>query len=269
MKVRELFEQLRGRHVALLPNHGNCGDGLIQMGFRQLCEEYFVRYTSLLSPRPACGRVLLVLGAGNLSQPFHHQVPRIRRYVPMFEKTYLLPSSIDPASPAVAELLQQLPPNVVIFCRERFSAEKIAPLVSGKNDVHLDHDLAFALTYEPWKQTGAGRLNAFRTDLESCGAPLPPHNLDLSLWGDEDDGDLLLRNVAGYSSVHTDRAHVAICAAMLGKETHLYPNNYHKVRGIFEFSLRAHPNVTFHETFPCASAAESGNTPFALSASAH
>ena len=250
MKVRDLFERLRGRHVALLPNEGNCGDGLIAMGFRRLAREYSVSHTILLHPRPASGRILLVLGCGNLSRAFHHQVPRIRRYAPEFNETFLLPCSIDPAAPAVAEMLETLPSSVTIFCREHSSAEKIAPIVSGKNAVHLEHDLAFAVDYEPWQQRGAGQLNAFRTDLESCDHPLPPNNLDVSLWGGANDGALLLRTVAGYRCVHTDRAHVAICAAMLGKETHVYPNNYHKVRGIFEFSLRARPNVTFHSTFP-------------------
>ena len=97
---------------------------------------------------------------------------------------------------------------------------------------------------------GAGRLNAFRTDAESTGFPKPPGNLDVSLWGGSDGGELLIRTVSDYREIHTDRAHVAICAAMLGKETHVYPNNYHKVRGIYEFSLREKPNVTFHESAP-------------------
>ena len=160
MKVRDLFERLRGRHVALLPNEGNCGDGLIAMGFRRLAREYSVSHTILLHPRPASGRILLVLGCGNLSRAFHHQVPRIRRYAPEFNETFLLPCSIDPAAPAVAEMLETLPSSVTIFCREHSSAEKIAPIVSGKNAVHLEHDLAFAVDYEPWQQRGAGQLNA-------------------------------------------------------------------------------------------------------------
>lgn len=250
MRLRALLERLRGRRVAFIPNEGNCGDGLIQMGFRRLCEEHCISYTTLLHPRPAAGEVLLVLACGNLCQPFHHQVPRIRRYMGHFKHTYLLPCSIDPADSAVAELLRDLPPSVTIFCRENLSAEKIAPFVSGKNTMHVDDDLAFAIDYAPWERRGAGTLQAFRTDVESCGHPLPAGNLDISLWGGSADGELLLRTVAEYRIVRTDRAHVAIAAAMLGKETHVYPNNYHKVRGIFEQSLRGKANVTFHETFP-------------------
>lgn len=264
MKVRELLRRFSGMRVAFIPNEGNCGDGVIQMGFRRLCEEFAISYTTLLHPRPASGQVLLVLPCGNLCQPFHYQVPRIRRYMAEFQRTYLLPCSIDPAAPAVAELLRELPPTVTIFCRERLSVEKIAPLLDPRVPVHVDDDLAFAVDYEPWKRKGAGTLHAFRTDVESCGHPLPPKNLDISLWGGSADGELLLRTIAEYRVVHTDRAHVAICAAMLGKETHVYPNNYHKVRGIFDYSLRDRPGVTFHESFPAAAAP--AEDPLAMSA---
>lgn len=263
MKVRDLFGRLRGAHVALIPNEGNCGDGLIQMGLTQLCAEYAVSYTSLLHPRPASGRVLLVLACGNLCRPFHHQVARIKRYVGSFERTYLLPCSIDPAEPAVAELLESLPASVTIFCREQFTFEAVAPFLRQGNALHLDHDLAFSVDFAPWKRSGAGTLHAFRTDLESCGHPLPAGNVDVSLWGGSADGEILLRTVSEYRTVHTDRAHVAICAALLEKETHVYPNNYHKVRGIFEYSLQNKPNVTFHEAFPASSAGVSSAAAFA------
>lgn len=250
MTVRTLFDRLQGMHVALLPNAGNCGDGLIHMGLQRLCADDSISYTTLLHPRPASGPVLLVLGCGNLCRPFHYQVARIKRYVSSFAKTYLLPCSIDPAAPAVAELLESLPPSVAIFCRERFSFEKIAPHLHGETEVYLDDDLSLALDFDPWKRAGAGRLNAFRTDQESRGHPLPAGNLDISLWGGSADGELLLRTVAEYRVIHTDRAHVAISAAMLDKETHVYPSNYHKVRGIYEQSLRGKSNVIFHDTFP-------------------
>jgi len=256
MKACELFQRLSGTHVALLPNEGNCGDGLIYMGFKRLCEDHFVSYTTLLDPRPASGGVLLVLACGNLCEPFHHQAARIRRYVGSFRETYLLPCSIDPRVAAVAEMLETLPSNVTIFCRERFSLAKIRPYLRNGNDVHLDDDLALKVDFEPWQRAGSGTLYAFRTDLESCGFPLPPGNMDVSLWGGSLDGELLLRTLSEYAVIHTDRAHVGICAALLGKETHLYPNNYHKVRGIYEQSLGGRTNVSFHATFPSATGSD-------------
>ena len=40
-----------------------------------------------------------------------------------------------------------------------------------------------------------------------------------------------------YEEVHTDRTHVSLAAAFLGKITHVYPDNYHKVKGIYEYTL--------------------------------
>lgn len=45
--------------------------------------------------------------------------------------------------------------------------------------------------------------------------------------------------------VVTNRLHVAIPAALLGKETHLVDSGYHKLRGIYEHSLRHLDNITF------------------------
>jgi hypothetical protein len=257
MKVRELFQRHAGTHITLLPNDGNCGDGLIYLGLRQLCAEYLVGFTELLYPRPSAGDTLFVLGCGNLCKPFHIQVEKIRRYLDSFRRIYLLSCSIDPSCEDVAELLKSLPPQTVIFCRELYTFEKVSALVGDRIEVYTDHDLALTINCDAWIQKGRGNLNAFRTDTESLGNKLPADNIDVSLWGGSADGEMLLRTISEYRSVHTDRAHVAICAAMLGKETHVYPNNYHKVRGIFEYSLAGRPNVFFHEFH--AALADGGN----------
>jgi exopolysaccharide biosynthesis predicted pyruvyltransferase EpsI len=252
MKVRDLFQRYAGSHVALLPNGGNCGDGLIYLGLRQLCADYSIGFTELLYPRPAAGNTLFALGCGNLCKPFHFQVDKIKRYLDSFGRVYLLPCSMDPSCEEVADFLKCLPPHATIFCRERYTFEKVRALVHEGVAVYMDHDLALEAGYDAWKQDGCGTLNAFRTDQESLGRKVPADNMDVSLWGGSDDGELLPRTISQYRIVHTDRAHVAICAAMLGKELHVYPNNYHKVRGIFEYSLQGRPNAVFHDTLPAS-----------------
>jgi hypothetical protein len=51
--------------------------------------------------------------------------------------------------------------------------------------------------------------------------------------------------VANATSVITNRLHVAIPAAILGKPTVLVESGYHKLTGVFEHSLAALDNVTF------------------------
>jgi hypothetical protein len=241
----ELFERMRGREVSVLPHSGNCSDGLIALGLRALLERYDVRFSELRHPLPATGRILLVPAGGNLCSTNSGTIDLLSPYVDAFDRVYLLPCSIETAAANVAEFLRGLPAHVEIFCRERYSYAQARLLVSPDR-VYLDRDLAFFYDYEPWKMPGAGRLNAFRTDRESIGRTLPKDNLDIPALGSQRDGKLLPTLIRHYAIVHTDRAHVAICAAMLGKETHMYPNGYHKVRGIYEQALADMPNVHFH-----------------------
>ena len=251
VKVRDLLARYAGSHVHVLPNRGNCGDGLIYLGFRQLCAEFSISFTEILYPRPATGQTLFVLGCGNLCEAYHFMAAETAAYLASFQRIYLLPCTIDPACAAVADLLAQLPAGTTIFCRERASLERVRPLVESRCALYLDEDLAFALDYTPWKKDGAGTLLAFRGDRESLGRPVPEGNRDISAEGGTDDGELLLRVVAEYRTVHTDRAHIGIGAAMLDKEVHLYPNSYFKNRALYEYSLASRGNVSFHE-FPVA-----------------
>lgn len=246
MTVEELFASLRGTEVAVLPNPGNCGDGLIWLGLLALCRRYEVGLLELLPPHPAEGEVLLVPAAGNLCGPYHGIPGLLEPYLARFSRIYILPCSVDLAEPVVARFVRELPAHVTIFARERYTYAQLRFAIADGSRVHLDHDLAFSYDYEPWRTAGSGLLNAFRDDAESRGLPLPAGNLDISTLGSSGDGEILPRLLRHVGEVHSDRAHVSICAAMLGKETHVYPNLYHKVRGIYEFSLREMPGVHFH-----------------------
>lgn len=246
MTVRELFERLRGTEVAVLPNPGNCGDGLIWLGLRSLCREYDLRVLEIEVDFPAAGRVLLVPAAGNLSTHYHSMTDLLGPYLASFDEVYILPCSVDASDPDVARFLQTLPPHAHLFTREKYSYAQARYAVGDDARVHLDHDLAFSFDYGRWDARGRGSLNAFRGDFESIGLPLPGDNLDLSVLGTSGHGEVLPRLLQHIAAVHTDRAHVMICAALLGKETHVYPNDYHKVRGIYEYSLAGRDNVHFH-----------------------
>ncbi len=49
--------------------------------------------------------------------------------------------------------------------------------------------------------------------------------------------------ISNASVVYTDRLHVAILGAMLGKRVHLYNDKYDKIKDVYEQSLQAYPNV--------------------------
>ena len=246
MTVRELFARLRGQEVAVLPNPGNCGDGLIWLGLRELCREHDLQVVELDERYPAHGEVLLVPAAGNLCGAYHSMTDLLARYLETFREIYILPCSVDVGDPEVERFLRSLPAHVHLFAREKYSYAQARFAIGDASRVHLDHDLAFSLDYARWNAAGEGTLHAFRGDLESRGNAIPDDNVDVSTLGSAGHGEVLPRLLQHVAVVHSDRAHVSICAALLGKETHVYPNAYHKVRGIYEHSLRAMPNVHFH-----------------------
>jgi exopolysaccharide biosynthesis predicted pyruvyltransferase EpsI len=100
-----------------------------------------------------------------------------------------------------------------------------------------------------------GHLNAFRLDGESTGRPLPADNVDLSTvftMGCAPRGltelvaQRFLAAIDLFEELHTDRLHVAVGAALLGKRVGFFPNNYFKVRAVYEFSIRGRfPHVSW------------------------
>ena len=100
-------------------------------------------------------------------------------------------------------------------------------------------------------------LHCFRTDRERTNISIPPGNLDLSkifAFGTSDvvtashAAHCLIRIVNRCETLHTNRLHIAIAGALLGKHVMMYPNNYHKCRSVYEFSMRERfPNVCWVE----------------------
>jgi len=145
-----------------------------------------------------------------------------------------------------------------IFCRERTSYDMLCSARFPKNVyVHLSHDTALYLTEKDFSfqdRTSSYVLIAPRRDIESAVTwriEKLPRKVKI-LFGDitlVPDLASFVNIIANASKVYTDRLHVAILSAILGKETYLYPNCYHKNKGVYEFSLRRFPNVSFIDSY--------------------
>ena len=98
-----------------------------------------------------------------------------------------------------------------------------------------------------------GVINAFRTDLESSTVNIPKYNYDISAafeYGTHSQFKVLLscihllRLINSCRQIRTNRLHVAIAGALLGKEVLFYSNSYYKNRAVYDFSMRSQfPNV--------------------------
>jgi hypothetical protein len=231
MTVRELFSRLRGRDAHVLVGEPGRGD-LRGLGLQALCRSFDVRANELESPYPARGEVLLVDAAEDLCVAADPTARRLLPYLDAFREIYILPCSLDLHAPGVEAFVRALPEHVEVFACEPYSFAKARFAIDADARVHLDHDLAFARDYRGWSAPGGGTIETFEDD---------PGVLAPAVCAEE-----LPRLLQHFAVVRTDRAPVAICAALLGKETHLYPGDRDTLRGIFEFSLRTFANVRFH-----------------------
>ena len=271
-----------GTEVLYVPNLGNAGDSLIAAATFQVLRSQGLRWR-ILDHRDlradTAGAVLLYGGGGNLVPLYldarrfiaaHHR--RARRLV-------LLPHTIE----GNEDLLGELGPNVDLIARERRSFEHIRAHAPRARH-HLMHDVALGVDLEElrggplrlfaappslriaallakrgWQRLGrprppAGRvLAAFRTDREATGIARPADNYDLSSiyldWvSPEGFARVASRDLLAiadrYDEIRTNRLHVGIAGALLGKRMVLHDNSYGKNRAIWEHSLAGRfPNV--------------------------
>jgi exopolysaccharide biosynthesis predicted pyruvyltransferase EpsI len=217
--------------ITLLRSWGNRGDDLIYAGTRRLLRDYLYRERDIreLSQVPG-GETAIITGGGAWCKPFHRIAELLPAVEAKFSRVIVFPSSFDTEEAIVREVLSRT--GAVVFARELESYEQIRHLC----DARLAHDTAFFFDFASY-QSGFhhGVLNAFRRDAEATGEPTPEENRDIS--SDCETVDEWLWTISKHDLIRTDRAHVVIAAAMLGKEVEWRSSSYHKVPGIVKFSI--------------------------------
>ena len=238
---------------------GNIGDELICAGTRSLLADHIYTETTLEGMCSAQGHTVVIGGGGAFCRPYHELMPRLLAVADLrFERVLLLPSSFDPSEDAVREALAKT--TATVFAREQESYERIRSLC----DARIAHDGAFFFDFAPFRRPGMGTLDAFRTDREAVGRedrPLPEGNDDISVTAPT--LEAWLETIASHELVRTDRAHVMIAAALLGKQVEYASSSYHKVPAIAEYALGDYPVQRLSSPFgPAArAAARNGVTP--------
>ncbi len=112
-------------------------------------------------------------------------------------------------------------------------------------------------TFSEFRCEGKGTLYCLREDEERTDDETHPENIDLSLswnggwWTNEAlckaSTYSLAAAISKFNRVVTDRLHIAILSAMLGKEVLMGSNSYFKNEAVFEHSIKPRfPNVAFY-----------------------
>jgi GT2 family glycosyltransferase len=208
---------------------GNLGDELIYAGTRRVLEGLPWREIGLDELPMAHGHTALLAGGGAWCRSYHELMPQVLPQAELrFERVIVLPSSFDLEVHEVREALARS--KALVFARERESYRQVREVC----DAELAHDCAFFFDYSPFRGRGRGELLAMRSDREAAG-PEPEGNVDISRHCSS--LDQWLWTVARHATVITDRAHVMIAAALLGKRVEWSPSNYHKLEGLAEYAL--------------------------------
>jgi hypothetical protein len=209
------------------------GDHLIHAGLRQLLRGVDYREIGLSEIDGADGDLAVITGSGAWCGPHQHLAPLLPQIEKRFARTIVFPSSFDTSVSTVAKVLERTRAHV--FAREFVSYEQI------RNLCHADiaHDTAFFFDYAQHRRPGNGTLVAFRKDGEALTETAPPGNYDIA--AECESLDQFLWTIARHEVVKTDRAHVMIAAALLGKEVYFDACSYHKLTALADCSLQGYP----------------------------
>ena len=217
--------------ITLVRSIGNLGDQLIAAGARQLLAGIRYNEASIEEAVRSRGETAVLMGSGAWCGPFHEVMPAALDAIEKrYSRVIVLPSSFDVSVPAVRRALERS--KAAIFARERESYSQIKTIC----DARLAHDTAFFFDFAAYIVPGSGVLHVYRSDAEGKGrSPVKGDNRDISTAIDT--LDEWLWAIARHAEVHTDRAHVMIAAAMLGKRVEIHPSTTHKVMAIADYAL--------------------------------
>jgi exopolysaccharide biosynthesis predicted pyruvyltransferase EpsI len=213
--------------------YGNIGDELIYAGARQLLARRFYTEVSVRNLSGVSGHTALVAGGGCWCGPYHDVAAHLPLIEHNFKRVIIMPSSFDVSVPFVSATLAAT--KALVFARERESFNGICRLCNA----NIAYDCAFYFDYRPYLRPGKGCLVAYRTDRESAPSVTPEGNHDISRSCSS--LDEWLWTIARHATVKTDRAHVMIAAALLGKDVDYCTSSYHKVPSIADYALKSFP----------------------------
>jgi GT2 family glycosyltransferase/exopolysaccharide biosynthesis predicted pyruvyltransferase EpsI len=226
--------------ITLIRNYGNMGDHLIHAGTRRLLSDVSYREVSLLQLDGLRGQLAVISGSGAWCHPHAHMPQYLPRIEAQFDRVVIFPSSFDISEVGTRQTLSKT--KALVFARERTSYEQIRDVCRAE----LAHDCALFFDYTPYQCAGRGLLTAYRTDGEAVGRPFPPGNNDISMTCES--LDEFLWTIAHAETIETDRAHVMIAGALLGKRVFYNSSNYHKVPALAEFNLPEYPVIRLGES---------------------
>ena len=200
----------------------------------------------------------------------------LERFFKLFKnakKVIILPSSFYKCD----RLIDILDERFVLFCREKNSFNYLKKQ-NTRAKIILDHDMAFRMSPNILKeqlflsnydlnilkeiQNKLNKINKAPKFLRQDDESIYHSGTDLDLsrcmglsekssekhilsWG-----KLMLCIVDTFDTIITDRLHVGVAGLLMGKNIFWLDNSYKKVSGIYQQTLKNHPNILFTNHIP-------------------
>jgi len=283
------LRSLKSNEFVYVPNPGNAGDSLIAYATFRLFEKLSLRYEVGDHTHVYPGRIVVYAGGGNLVEPYKNANQFLLGNLPTCRLLVILPHSVRGYHDTLAKMDSKCvifcreQPSFDFVRHHTSKAEVLlshdlalsvdfdrlrAEVIQGGIQPHatlrhrlrdLKSDLK-TLVYGFQNRRSPGVLNVMRRDYEKTRYPIRGGNLDVShlcAWpGMVLNLDAARRAIARmiglierFETVRTNRLHIGILSAMLGKQVELYDNSYGKVRAVYEHSLRDRfANITWCES---------------------
>lgn len=270
LELRNCLSSFRDERFVFIPNAGNAGDNLINLGSYRFFDRIGLQYELGNFEQIYPDRVIICGGGGALVPHFSGSDEFLRKNHPVCKAMVLLPHTVRTYSDMISEMDERCH----LFVREENSYNFVASHITRAN-LYQSHDMAFMLDVpyirnlnwhvsallhkgllRPWivmllkfgmiAKLKGPTLHAIRDDIEGQIAPTHPQNIDLSRMFATGDMDFphcanaakaLSTVIQAFQSVETDRLHIAILATILGLQVQMYDNNYGKNYDVFNNSI--------------------------------
>lgn len=216
----EVFEPLRGKRIGYVRSLGNVGDHLIEWATIQLFAAFGVTWHVQDLEAPLAADELVFAGGGNMGDQYPTNVALREQALRFGVPLTILPQSFTSREDR---------PFKRVFVRERVSwrfCEK----------AYLAPDLALGLSYQTKTRPLFEEGVFLRRDKERTGRKrwFVPDPVRLAATPQE-----YLELAARHERIITDRLHFAISGLIVGRETTLLANAYHKNAAMHEAWLGA------------------------------
>ena len=255
--ARKLRDMNGDRTLLFVVNHGNWGDALIREGAEAFLKHYRFNYVSVDSNKLMDGKItgedskrltgeedpLMVYNGSGALMSRYGRVEKMAKLSHEYSASLLFPSTF-----AVKYSDYNFSPEMAVFSRGLAASMENCP------DAEFCHDMAFFYTPPRFPKPNRKWGLFLRDDDESPDGMVIPEgygNHDISKDGRAKTPIYkFMKTLAKYERIYTNRLHVAIGGALLGRQVFVSSNDYFKIEEIYAASIKDYfPNVSFAKEF--------------------